>query len=79
MWWGLLKWHLEGGIGPDEVGQVLAAEGGCSGAGQAGGDLISHSRQELLRMSPSQVRAWRSSAHIFEKAHHRSATGHTHS
>ena len=48
----VVEWHLEGGVGPDEVRKVLAAEGGCSRAGQAGRDLISHTRQELLRTSP---------------------------
>lgn len=44
------RWlYLKGSIGPDEIGQVLPAEGRCGGACQAGCDLISYCRQELLR------------------------------
>ncbi len=75
----LLQSHLKGGVGPDEVGQVLAAEGGRSRAGQAGGDLVSHSCQELLRSNPSASGPIRSTAHCLQNATSSSATGHCHS
>ncbi len=46
------RWiYLQRGKGPDQVGQMLPAEGGCLSAGQPGSDLTCHIGHEPLQHS----------------------------